>query len=100
VRSAELAGHAVAWQPSGVTVRGKPLALKRALGNLLDNALFYGARAEISVRQEPDWVLICLRGLAYPMKRLPVCSIRMCGWRTGASRMTAAWGWAWASHAA
>jgi len=61
VRSAELAGHAVAWQPSGVTVRGKPLALKRALGNLLDNALFYGARAEISVRQEPGWVLICLR---------------------------------------
>ena len=61
VRSAELAGHVVAWQPSGMTVRGKPLALKRALGNLLDNALFYGARAEISVRHEPGSVLICLR---------------------------------------
>ncbi|MEW7850029.1 ATP-binding protein [Massilia aurea] len=61
VRSAELAGHVVAWQPTGMTVRGKPLALKRALGNLLDNALFYGARAEISVRHEPGSVLICLR---------------------------------------
>ncbi|MET0207946.1 MAG: histidine kinase dimerization/phospho-acceptor domain-containing protein, partial [Burkholderiaceae bacterium] len=34
VRSAQLAGHAVGYAPSGVTVRGKPLALKRALGNL------------------------------------------------------------------
>lgn len=61
VRSAQLAGHAVGWQPSGVTVRGKPLALKRALGNLLDNALFYGARAEISVREEGGSVLVCVR---------------------------------------
>lgn len=49
VRSARLAGHEVLYEPSGVSVRGKPLALKRALGNLLDNALFYGSRAEISV---------------------------------------------------
>lgn len=27
------------YQSSGIIVRGKPLALKRALGNLLDNAL-------------------------------------------------------------
>ncbi len=61
VRSAQLAGHAVGYTPSGVTVRGKPLALKRALGNLLDNALFYGARAEISVSEEPGWVLVSVR---------------------------------------
>ncbi|MDB5907695.1 MAG: hypothetical protein JWP34_1809, partial [Massilia sp.] len=47
VRSAELAGHRVAFDGRGLTVRGKPLALKRAIGNLLDNALFYGERAEI-----------------------------------------------------
>ncbi len=52
VRSAQLAGHAVGFEPSGITVRAKPLALKRALGNLLDNALFYGQRAEISVAEE------------------------------------------------
>ena len=61
VRSAQLAGHTVAFAPSGVTVRGKPLALKRALGNLLDNALYYGARAEIDVGQEPGAVVIRLR---------------------------------------
>lgn len=61
VRSAQLAGHAVGYEPSGVTVRGKPLALKRALGNLLDNALFYGARAEIAVREEPGAVLVSVR---------------------------------------
>jgi signal transduction histidine kinase len=61
VRSAQLAGHAVGYSPSGVSVRGKPLALKRALGNLLDNALFYGARAEISVSEEPGTVVVCVR---------------------------------------
>lgn len=61
VRSARLAGHEVGWRASGMTVRAKPLALKRALGNLLDNALFYGARAEIEVRGEGDDVLVCVR---------------------------------------
>lgn len=61
VRSAQLAGHVVGYEPSGVTVRGKPLALKRALGNLLDNALYYGARAEIEVRPEPGKVTIQVR---------------------------------------
>nr|WP_315391888.1 ATP-binding protein [uncultured Duganella sp.] len=61
VRSAQLAGHEVRYQPSGLTVRAKPLALKRAIGNLLDNALFYGQRAEIDVDQAPGMVLICVR---------------------------------------
>ena len=34
---------------SAVSVRAKPLALKRALANLLDNALRYGDRVELSV---------------------------------------------------
>ncbi len=37
--------------PTGVIVVGKPLALKRALGNVLDNALFYGSQAEIRVSE-------------------------------------------------
>lgn len=61
VRSARLAGHEVRYQPSVVDVRGKPLALKRALGNLLDNALYYGARAEIAVREEPGSVVVEVR---------------------------------------
>lgn len=46
-----MAGHAVTFVDSGLTVMAKPLALKRAIGNLFDNALFYGERVEISVRQ-------------------------------------------------
>jgi len=61
VRSAQLAGHEVLYQPSGVSLRGKPLALKRALGNLLDNALFYGKRAEISVSTAPGSVTVAVR---------------------------------------
>lgn len=61
VRSAGLAGHTVAFAESGVVVHGKPLALKRAIGNLLDNALFYGERAEIAVRADEEWVEISVR---------------------------------------
>jgi signal transduction histidine kinase len=51
IRDARMAGHEVAFVDSGLTVMAKPLALKRALGNLFDNALFYGEKVEISVRQ-------------------------------------------------
>jgi signal transduction histidine kinase len=61
VRSAQLAGHVVMYRPSGLSVRAKPLALKRAIGNLLDNALFYGERAEISVNEEPGVLAIAVR---------------------------------------
>lgn len=61
VRSAELAGHSVGYQDSGIAVRGKPLALKRAIGNLLDNALFYGERAQISVHSADGWNEISVR---------------------------------------
>jgi signal transduction histidine kinase len=61
VRSARLAGHEVGYRDSGMSVRAKPLALKRAIGNLLDNALFYGDRAEIDVRGEPGALAITVR---------------------------------------
>lgn len=61
VRSAQLAGHTVAYEDSALKVRGKPLALKRAIGNLLDNALYYGERAEITVSQADGWIDIAVR---------------------------------------
>jgi signal transduction histidine kinase len=61
VRSAELAGHRVAFTEAGLSVRGKPLALKRAIGNLLDNALFYGERAEVKVARSDGWIEIAVR---------------------------------------
>lgn len=61
VKSACLAGHTVGFEDSGVTVHGKPLALKRAIGNLLDNALYYGGRADIAVRRRDGRVEIVVR---------------------------------------
>ncbi|MDT9001424.1 ATP-binding protein [Paucibacter sp. APW11] len=43
VRDARMAGQQIELEDLPLTVFGKPLALKRALGNLLDNAIFYGA---------------------------------------------------------
>jgi signal transduction histidine kinase len=60
-RGAGLAGKEVRYTPSGLTVRAKPLALKRAIGNLLDNALHYGQRAELQARQEAGEVVIEIR---------------------------------------
>ena len=58
IRGARLSGHDVSFTPAGISVRAKPLALKRAIGNLLDNALFYGERAAIQVRADDEWVEI------------------------------------------
>nr|WP_243405288.1 ATP-binding protein [Solimicrobium silvestre] len=61
VRGAQLAGHKVEFSESGICVVAKPLALKRAIGNLLDNALHYGNHVEISVLQNDVQVEITLR---------------------------------------
>lgn len=65
VRDAGLAGHEVAFTPGGIHVIAKPLALKRAIGNLFDNALHYGEKVEITIRQSQalagDMVEIAIR---------------------------------------
>ncbi|HWZ48925.1 MAG TPA: ATP-binding protein, partial [Herbaspirillum sp.] len=65
IRDARMAGQIVAFEPSDVTVMAKPLALKRAIGNLFDNAMHYGERVEISTRRhtmvDNDTVEICIR---------------------------------------
>lgn len=50
IRDAKMAGHEIAFAPSGINVMAKPLALKRAIGNLFDNALYYGQTVEIAIR--------------------------------------------------
>lgn len=61
VRDAQLAGHRVAYADSALAVVAKPLALKRAIGNLLDNALHYGGQVEIHARARGDRVDIEIR---------------------------------------
>jgi signal transduction histidine kinase len=61
VRGAELAGHVVSYAASGIVLRAKPLALKRAIGNLIDNALFYGNRVNVAASERGGWVDIQVR---------------------------------------
>ncbi|QJQ07397.1 HAMP domain-containing protein [Undibacterium piscinae] len=61
VRGAQLAGHQVLFEASGLSLTAKPLALKRAIGNLLDNALHYGTAAQISVTERDGNIEIEIR---------------------------------------
>lgn len=61
IRGTKLAGHAVTFKKSGLSVTSRPLALRRALGNLLDNALHYGEKVDISVRAVDTYVEIQIR---------------------------------------
>lgn len=51
---------------------GKPLALKRCIGNLLDNALKYGERAQLSIEDDTDAVVLHVddQGPGVPEQRL------------------------------
>jgi signal transduction histidine kinase len=44
-----------------LTVQAKPLALKRALGNLIDNGLRYGRGIEVSAREDGGQVTLAIR---------------------------------------
>ena len=61
VRGTQLAGHEVHYVETDLSVKAKPLALKRAIGNLLDNALFYGKTAHLSACREGANVVIRIR---------------------------------------
>ncbi|MFC4259231.1 ATP-binding protein [Marinobacter lacisalsi] len=52
---------AVVVEGSCSPYRGKPLALKRCLGNLVDNAIKYGEIATISVEDSPEQLIIHVR---------------------------------------
>lgn len=61
VRDAQLGGHEISLTESGLSVMAKPLALKRAIGNLLDNALHYGKQVEIGAAKNGATIEIHLR---------------------------------------
>lgn len=61
VRDAGLARHQVTYVANGLSVQAKPLALKRAIGNLLDNGLHYGDRVDIHARECDGRIWIELR---------------------------------------
>ncbi|WP_084282578.1 ATP-binding protein [Deefgea rivuli] len=61
VKDSRMAGHEIAFSRCGLWVMAKPLALKRALSNLIDNALFYGERVEVTVLEGVGKVVIIIR---------------------------------------
>ena len=54
-------GAAITVNAPPVVVRAKPLALKRALANLLDNALHYGERVELDVHTTSGCAVVTVR---------------------------------------
>jgi signal transduction histidine kinase len=55
------AGRPVALEPAPpIVAECQPAALKRALGNLLDNAVNYGKQARAAIRAAPDAVEITI----------------------------------------
>ncbi|GGO85705.1 two-component sensor histidine kinase [Marinobacterium nitratireducens] len=53
--SARLGGQAVTLEgEQRAPFLGKPLALRRCLGNLIDNALFYGGGADVRIDDSPE----------------------------------------------
>ncbi|MCL6417075.1 ATP-binding protein [Aestuariirhabdus sp. Z084] len=59
---ATVLGHSVAIKgTANSTFPGRPMALKRCLSNLLDNALFYGREAEIEVNDSAEQLQIAVR---------------------------------------
>jgi len=55
------AGHDVAYDgPERMEIVTRPLALKRGVGNLIDNAVKYGSRARVSMRPQDEevWIFV------------------------------------------
>ena len=61
LRGTRLAGHKVIYRKCALSVRARPLALRRAIGNLIDNALFYGERVEITAERQADRIRLSIR---------------------------------------
>jgi len=53
------AGQPVTFSgPRGITIHCRPTALRRAFSNIIDNALKYGQKAEVSLAPEAEYVVI------------------------------------------
>lgn len=87
--------------PQSLIVEGRAGALKRALANLIDNALIYGERAEVTLAEYPDRIEAAIvdEGPGIPRPSSNMCSGRSTGWKCRARGKPAARGWVWPSPA-
>jgi CheY-like chemotaxis protein len=88
------AGQAVTLQGRfDMAVVTRPQALRRILGNLVDNALKFGGAAEITIATGHDGqATVCVldRARAYRVSRWKRCSSRSIGWRRRVTGIPAA----------
>lgn len=66
-------GQTVRWQgEAGVRLRGRPLALRRCLTNLIDNAVKYGQVAQVTLTSDAQTVCVSVRdqGAGLPPEEL------------------------------
>ena len=66
------AGHEVSYDgPDRLSTRGRPVALRRAFANLIDNAVRYGGGAEVGLAGDADGVTVSIadRGPGIPAER-------------------------------
>jgi signal transduction histidine kinase len=61
VDTASDSGHDALYDgPGSLEIWGRPVSIRRALTNLVENALHYGGNARLSIRQSDDAILICV----------------------------------------
>lgn len=65
-------GHTVTVRGHAEPIKVKPMAIRRCLGNLIQNAIKYGERADISLQETPDTLIIEIQdaGPGIDMQRL------------------------------
>jgi len=51
----------LSFQPQPISIQCKPMALQRAIGNLLDNAVLYGDRVQVCMERIDDMVILEIR---------------------------------------
>ncbi len=51
-------GNVAVGDTSKLLMYGRPIALRRAISNLIDNALKYGRRASVSVQSDSNWAIV------------------------------------------
>lgn len=59
-QAADRGGSALLIAPDTAVVDGRPMALKRAFGNLIDNAIKYGGGAEIKVEPNRESIIVSI----------------------------------------
>lgn len=65
-------GTARLSSPGALVIEGRPLALKRAFSNLIDNAIKYGGLAEITAQVDKEWAVVKIAdaGPGIPVDRM------------------------------